>query len=104
MNKGLRNQILGYMPEKLDVFRQDAQEQAEAMFEECSKKIGKGDFTPITEHTIVLSASNIGTCEKSCLWRDFFDEKIAALFESEGIKLVKVERTLKIFGYIYLRI
>ena len=103
MNKGLRDQIMVYMPKKSDKICKDAQKYAEEAFEECSKKIGKGEFTPIAKDTIVVSDLYTGTCDANSLWRNFYNEKITALFSAEGITAVKVAREFKIYGYLYLK-
>ena len=104
MNKGLRSQILRYLPEKIDGLRKDAQKHAEGAFKECSEMLEEGKFTPITKDVITVSGLYTGGCDRNSLWKNFYDEKITALFSVENITVEKVERDFKIFGVLYLKI
>ena len=94
MNKGLREQIEKRMPAKTKKLCQDAQETAEKDFATCCESIEEGKFIPVENNVVRVFADNARTSEENKLWRDAYDEKLAALFAEESLEVVKISRSI----------
>ena len=104
MNKGLRNQILRYMPEKIEEIKKEAEEKAKAAFVECCEKVKNGNFTPVTEDTIVVIDLYTGSSDENSVWKDFYNKKITELFSTEAIEVKKIDRGFQFTGDLHLKI
>ena len=104
MNKRLNEKISMYMQWKVNELRMDAEMKAKSEFENVCVLLEEGKFTPVAEDKIEVYAENIGRCDENCLWQNFFDNKLNALFADEGICLKKIQRSSELCGYLYLKI
>ena len=87
MNKGLREQIAAYMPEKKNMLQKSAQKSAEEDFSSFCERINTGDFKMIKDDQIEVTALN-GEMSKNTIWRDAYVKALSAMFSEENIEVI----------------
>ena len=89
MNKGLRDQINRYLPEKVEIIRQKAHERAEKDFKTFCECIEKGEFFAVEEDQICVTAHN-GILIQKKIWNDTYVKEISELFSNEDLEVIQV--------------
>ena len=89
MNKGLRDQINGHMPAKINTLRESAQKRAEEDFNDFCERIKTGDFKVIKDDQIEVTAFN-GEMSKNTIWRDAYLKTLSKLFSEENLEVLEI--------------
>ena len=87
MNKGLRDQITAYMPEKINTLRESAQKRAEEDFNVFCERIKTGDFKMIKDDQIEVTALN-GEMSKNIIWKDAYLKTLSEMFFEENLEVL----------------